>query len=306
MDVRRELNRIAVAQHSLITHDQALQAGMTVAQVRHKVDSGEWIVVRRRVYAVAGAPATWVQAVAATAFSLQPRAWVSHETAGRLWGFAFPEHEGIDVLVDLERRVKMVGVRNHRSGALFTADLSRHLRIPVTTPERTLVDLSASVPAPTLARMVDDGLRRRLVRLGRLSTCVARLPKSPGRRPAVIQGLLAERLPGYDPGDSDLETRVLRALVAAGLVAPIQQHRVRRGKRTFRIDLAYPVAKLAIELDGWEFHSSRTAFDDDRTRANALVAAGWTVLRFTSRSTDAEIVACVRAALGESGYFGAA
>lgn len=306
MDVRRQLNRIAVAQHSLITLDQALQAQMTVAQVRHKVDSGEWIVVRRRVYAVAGAPATWAQAVAAAAFSLQPRAWVSHQTAGRLWGFAFPEHEGIDVLVDLDRRVKMAGVRSHRSGALFSADLSCQLRIPVTTPERTLVDLSGSVPAATLAKLVDDGLRRRIVRLGRLSSCVARLPKSPGRRPAVIQALLGERLPGYDPGDSDLESRVLRALVAAGLVVPVQQHRVRLGKRTFRIDLAYPVAKLAIELDGWEFHSSRTAFDDDRARANALVAAGWTLLRFTSRSTDAEIVACVRAALGESGRFGAA
>lgn len=306
MDIRRELNRIAVAQHSLITLDQALQVGMTVAQVRHKVDSGEWLVVRRRVYAVAGAQATWAQAVAATAFSLQPGAWASHGTAGRLWGFVLPDLGAVDVLVDLHRRVKMDGVRSHRSGALFTADLSLHLRIPVTTPERTLVDLSGCVPAATLAKLVDDGLRRRVVRLHRLSMCVARLPKSPGRRPAVIHDLLAERLPGYDPGDSDLETRVLRALVAAGLVVPVQQHRVRLGKRTFRIDLAYPVAKLAIELDGWEFHSSRSAFDDDRARANALVAAGWTLLRFTSRSTDAEIVACVRAALTQSGYFGAA
>lgn len=306
MDVRRELNRIAVAQHSLITLEQAMQAGMTVAQVRHKVDSGEWIVIRRRVYAVAGAPATWAQAVAATAFALQPRAWLSHGTAGRLWGFVLPDLDGVDVVVDLHRRVKMAGVRSHRSGALFTADLSSHLRIPVTTAERALVDLSGCVSAPILAKLVDDGLRRRVIRLHRLSTCVARLPKSPGRRPAVIHELLAERLPGYDPGDSDLETQVLRALVASGLAAPVQQHRVRLGKRTFRIDLAYPVAKLAIELDGWEFHSSRTAFDDDRARANALVAAGWTLLRFTSRSTDDEIVACVRAALGESGYFGAA
>lgn len=306
MDVRRELNRIAVTQHSLITLDQALHAGLSTGQIRHKVRSGEWVVARPRVYAVAGSPATWAQAVAATAFCLQPRAWVSHETAGRMWGFVVPEREGLDVLVDLERRVKLAGVRSHRSGAVFTADLSRHLHIPVTTPERTLVDLSASVSAAKLAKLVDDGLRRRLVRLDRLSTCVARLPKSPGRRPAIVQELLVERLPGYDPGDSNLETRVLRALVAAGLVAPVQQHRVRLGKRTFRIDLAYPVAKLAIELDGWEFHSSRTAFDDDRARANALVAAGWTLLRFTSRSTDAEIVACVRAALGESGCFGAA
>lgn len=306
MDVRRKLNRIAVVQHSLITLDQAHRVGLSTGQIRHKVRSGEWIVARPRVYAVAGAPSTWVQAVAATALSLQPRAWASHQTAGRLWGFAVPEVEGIDVVVDLERRVKMAGVRNHRSGALFSADLGRQLRIPVTSAERTLVDLSATVPVGHLGRMLDDGLRRRLVRLNRLSSCVARLAKSPGRRPAAIHELLAARLPGYDPGDSDLETRVLRVLVANGLLAPVQQYRVGVGGRTFRLDLAYPAAKLAIELDGWAFHNSRSAFDDDRSRANALVAAGWTVLRFTSRSTEAEIVACVLAALAKSGRFGAA
>jgi very-short-patch-repair endonuclease len=306
MDARRALNRIAVAQHSLVTIDQARQAGMTVGQIRHKVRSGEWAVVRPRVYAVAGAPATWAQAVAAATFCLQPRAWASHATAARIWGFDIPIGEGLDVLVDLDRRVTLAGVRCHRSRALFSADLSHVSRIPVTAAERTLVDLSAAVAPAALGRMLDDGLRRRIVRLNRLSSCVARLGKSPGRRPAVIHELLSARLPGYDPGDSDLETRVLRVLVAAGLPVPAQQHRVRIGGRTFRIDLAYVAAKLAIELDGWEFHSSRSAFDDDRARANALVAAGWTVLRFTSRSTDAEIVACIRAALAESGRFGAA
>lgn len=306
MQSRHELNRIAAAQHSLITLDQAQRCGMATGQIRHRVRSGEWLVARRGVYAVAGAPSTWTQAVAAAVFCLQPSAWASHGTAGRLWGFDLAAPDAIDVLVDLDRRVKMDGVASHRSGALFTADLTRQLRIPVTSPERTIVDLSASVSVPALGRMLDDALRRRLVRLDRLSSCVARLAKSPGRRPAAVQELLAERLPGYDPGESDLETRVLRALVAAGLPAPVQQHRVRIGGRTFRIDLAFVAVKLAIELDGWEFHSSRSAFDDDRTRANALVAAGWTLLRFTSRSTDAEIVACVRAALGESGYFGAA
>lgn len=98
---------------------------------------------------------------------------------------------------------------------------------------------------------------------------------------------------------------MLRVLVAAGLDAPVQQYRVRLAGRSFRLDLAYPAAKLAIELDGWAFHSSRSAFDADRARANAFVAAGWTLLRFTSRSTGAEVAACVLAALGESGRFGA-
>jgi hypothetical protein len=112
-----------------------------------------------------------------------PGVWVSHLTAGRLWGLDVSPPDDIDVLVELDRRVKKAGVRSHRTGALFTADLSSCQRIPVTSPERTVVDLSASVAATALARVVDDGLRRRLVRLDRLSSCVARLPKSPGRRP---------------------------------------------------------------------------------------------------------------------------
>ena len=306
MDARRRLNQIAASQHGLITVDQAVAAGLSPGQIRHKLATGEWLIMRRRVYAVAGAPATWAQAVAAAALSLQPAAWVSHATAGQLWGFPGVTGEEIDVLVDVGRRVRMAGVRTHRSQALFSADLAQHLRIPVTSPERTLVDLSATLDEVALGRMLDDALRRRLVRLERLRTCVGRLGKSPGRRPALVHALLAARLPGYDPGDSDLETRVLRTLVAAGLPAPVQQHRVRLGGRTFRIDLAYVAEKIAIEPDGWDSHRTRSAFDDDRARANALVLDGWTLLRFTSKSTDAEIVGCVDAALGECGHFGAA
>jgi very-short-patch-repair endonuclease len=93
---------------------------------------------------------------------------------------------------------------------------------------------------------------------------------------------LPNRVPGYDPGDSDFESRVLRVIVANGFPPPAQQYRVRIGGRTIRIDLAYPDRKLAIELDGCEFHHTRSAFDDDRSRANLLVAHGWTLIRFTS------------------------
>lgn len=301
MDVRPHVNRIAASQHSLVTLEQALGAGLTIGQVRRRARSGEWVVARPRVYAVAGAPPTWVRSVAAATLCLGTEAWASHATAARLWGLAGVEPDEIDVLVALDRRVKLAGVRSHRTSGLFTADLTGHRRIAITTPERTIVDLSASVPPAALGRMVDDGLRRRLVRLDRLRRCVGRLGGSPGRRPAVVHDLLGARLPGYDPGDSDLETRVLCALVANRLPPPVQQYRVRIGGRQFRIDLAYPSARLAIELDGWAFHNSRTAFDDDRARANLLVSVGWTVLRFTSRSTEGEIVTCTRAALARCG-----
>ena len=99
---------------------------------------------------------------------------------------------------------------------------------------------------------------------------------------------------------------MLRLLVAHGLPAPVQQHRVRLGGRTLRLDLAYPPARVAIELLGWEFHGSRSAFDGDRARANAVRLAGWTLLEFTSRTPDQAIVESVTLALAQSGRFGAA
>ncbi|MDQ6725954.1 MAG: type IV toxin-antitoxin system AbiEi family antitoxin domain-containing protein [Actinomycetota bacterium] len=296
MNPRVALNQIACRHYALVTADQAVAAGLNLSRIRRRVRSGEWVVVRPGVYSVGGVPPTWTQTVAAVALATQPRAWVSHRTAAQLWGLPGIEGEEIEIVTDLHRRVRLDGVRGHRSGALFTADLTRLRGIPVTSPARTLVDLSDSLSADRLGNVLDHALRVRLVTLDVLRTCIGRLGGGPGRKPAVVHSVLAERLPGYDPGDSDLETRVLRALVAAGLPVPVQQHRVRLDGRAYRLDLAYPALKLAIELDGWEFHGRRSAFDDDRARANLLVVHGWTLLRFTSRSTDAEIVAIVETA----------
>ncbi|MGZ8733935.1 MAG: endonuclease domain-containing protein, partial [Acidimicrobiia bacterium] len=86
-------------------------------------------------------------------------------------------------------------------------------------------------------------------------------------------------------------------VVAHGCPEPVIEHRLRLGRKKYRVDLAYPAAMVAIEIDGWEWHHTRAAFDGDRARANDLVAAGWTVLRFTSSTTDAEAAAHVTATL---------
>ncbi|HEV2757938.1 MAG TPA: type IV toxin-antitoxin system AbiEi family antitoxin domain-containing protein [Acidimicrobiales bacterium] len=306
MDAHGRLTQIAAVQHGLVTADQAMRAGLGVEQIRWLSRSGRWRAVRPRVYALVGAPPTRTQAVAAAVYAAGPMAWASHATAGVLWGMPLVEAPSIEVVAPPERKVGLSGVRGHRSAALFTNDLSTFQRIPLTSPERTLVDLSARYDDRALGRILDDGLRRRVIRLDRLRACSGRLVEGPGRRPSAIQALLGERLPGYDPGDSDLETRVLRLLVSSGFLPPVQQHRLRLGGRTMRVDLAYPALRVAIELDGWEFHGTRTAFDDDRARANLLVADGWSLVRFTSRSTDIEIVGCIRATLDRFGRSGAA
>ena len=47
------------------------------------------------------------------------------------------------------------------------------------------------------------------------------------------------------------------------------------------IDVAFPQLRIAIELDGYAFHSGAAAFRKDLRRSNRLMADGWTVRRFT-------------------------
>ena len=70
---------------------------------------------------------------------------------------------------------------------------------------------------------------------------------------------------------------------------PVQQHRITVDGHRYKLDLAYPKIKLCFEVDGYAVHNTRSAFDNDRSRANLLVAEGWTLLRFTSAMTDMQI-----------------
>ncbi|MFL5817627.1 MAG: endonuclease domain-containing protein [Conexibacter sp.] len=46
-------------------------------------------------------------------------------------------------------------------------------------------------------------------------------------------------------------------------------------------DAVWGRQRLVVEVDGWDAHKTRRAFQHDRTKANALANRGWTVLRFT-------------------------
>jgi hypothetical protein len=85
------------------------------------------------------------------------------------------------------------------------------------------------------------------------------------------------------PGSrSALELAMKRLLDTRGLPKPEREYRVTlpNGIR-IHIDFAYPAAHLAVETDGYAWHSSRQAFERDRERDALLQSMGWRVLRFT-------------------------
>jgi REase_MTES_1575 len=101
--------------------------------------------------------------------------------------------------------------------------------------------------------------------------------------------------------ESPPESRLRLRLVLAGLT-PIPQYDVYApdGRWLGRVDLAFPAARVAIEYDGREVHERVDVFVNDRRRQNALVTAGWTVLRYSAedlRLRPEAVVAEIRAAV---------
>jgi very-short-patch-repair endonuclease len=75
---------------------------------------------------------------------------------------------------------------------------------------------------------------------------------------------------------------VLRWLLhTAGVPRPELQYVIGTSSGEFRADFAWPARRVLVEFDG-DLHRDRAVFVRDLRRQNALIAAGWTVLRFSS------------------------
>lgn len=100
--------------------------------------------------------------------------------------------------------------------------------------------------------------------------------------------------------ESFLEYAFLRWILTPAVRSEIvnftkPQEAIGFNERNYRIDYAIfgQEIKIAVELDGFEFHGSRQAFSYDRLRQNDLQAAGWTILRFSYDSVRSETARCV-------------
>ena len=155
------------------------------------------------------------------------------------------EDVGLEVVAPLGRHKRLEGVVGHRSGALFESDLTVHRSIPTTTVARTLIDVSGRLNDRRLGEAVDDALRRRILRLEDLRRTAGRLGAAPGRSMRRVHSILAARIPGYDPLDSSLEIRALRAFAAAGLPLPREQFPITLDGVPCHLDLAYPDARVS-------------------------------------------------------------
>lgn len=273
---------MASGQIGLITHDQALDMGLSEKAIRHRVESGRWLRRHMGVYAVAGAPRSWEQDVLAACLAAAHGAVASHRAAAALWGLDGKRRDVVELSVSRPLCHRLRGVIVHRSTDLERSMPAIRAGIPTTSPMRTLVDLDAVMPPWNVERALDHALSRRLVTVAGVRRELDALARKGRRGAGVLRALLEDRGDSSFGTDSVLEARMLRLCRDHGLPLPVGQYDVRRGSRLLgRVDFAFPDLRLAIEVDGYEHHTSLEAFQHDRARQNDLVAGGWTVLRFT-------------------------
>jgi hypothetical protein len=279
----------------LITSTADRDAGRTKRQLERDRKVGRLRKVRRGVSVVNGVPPSWRQAVRAVLLSHDGYAAGSHWTALTLLGTAPSTiSEFIHVTADTAHRISLAGVVGHRSGVIEEGDVITRDGMRCTSPLRTVIDLSGPMSATELGKVVDEFLRRKLLGLEELRERVNRTRPAPGRSVATLRQVLAKRLPGYDPGESELEGRIARIIDAHGLQRATHQHRVSYGSRRYRIDLAWPDRRLYLEGNGFGWHMLATDLDNDARRQNELVLDGWVPIEITWRMTDAEIANTIR------------
>ncbi len=216
----------------------------------------------------------WLAAVLAAG----PGAVLSHRSAARSGAFAISIAARSRSAAP--REVQRPNLHRLHDSDLPPDETTTHDAIPVTTPARTLLDLAAVLDEHALARAAERAEALRLTSPTSLADLVARYPRRPGT-PNLNRLIEEHRIVPTDTR-SHLERRFLTFLDANDLPRPL----VNELEDTITPDFRWTAERLIVELDGFETHGTRAAFERDRARDRALTAEGWRVVRVTQRQLD--------------------
>jgi len=200
---------------------------------------------------------------------------LSHLSAAELWGIHRPVRRPSEVgrrgeVPDVHVTVpstagirKRAGIVLHRSSALIARHCTRHDGIPVTTPTRTLADLRALL--------------------------------SPARFSAALREAEFLKLPIDEGFDSDrTRTELEQAMLAICRRHRLPQPEVNVKIDRYEVDFLWRDQRLVVEVDGWDAHRTRSAFEEDRARDAPLAVLGYGVVRFTWRQLTGDPAAIAR------------
>jgi very-short-patch-repair endonuclease len=274
----REIVDLVRRQQGVLTHPQLRSLGVGRRTIDRWLSSGRLRTVHRDVYAFGPRPLTrsgkWLAAVLA----MGPATFLSHQSAAALWGIAADQRK-VHVTAEggRQERPGRKGIQLHRC-KFVPADVTTRVGIPVSTVARTLFDLAERSRPDELKNAWDEADRLKLLRVPEV---VAVYERGRGRRARTrIRPLLLAEQRYVEDTASPLEDRFADFVVAQRLPHP--QVNVLVDKDV--VDALWPGARLIVELDSWEFHAHRAAFENDRDRDTEHLLAGYRTIRVTHRN----------------------
>ena len=245
--------------------------------------SGELARVIPGVFASAELAATFKVRTAAIA-AVEPNLTFVRHTAARLTWWPELEVDSVQVATTKRRPVKGFSFEARK----VPSDLRKWIDGAfISTPEHSVLELTDSLGGA----VIDEALRRGVVTAESLSNALGAMPARAGNisRAHLVR---ESRDEPWSELERDAHVR-LRSARITGWRTNVEV--VIKGEK-FYIDVAFPGLRLAVELDGWQFHKGHESFVSDRRRDVLLTLAGWTVLHFTAESID-EMAGQVREAL---------
>lgn len=241
--------------------------------IYHAVGTGELVKILPGVFVASGTQTDWrVLAVAACLRS--PDVVITGPAALNLGlGTRLPVHH-VDAF------------HPHSTRCTTRSPVVWHLRYVPGEWTSTLAGIRFSDPAWTAVDMCGNGdaspldwALNRGVSLPRLWEAFHSMPNRPGN-PTRRRLLVDSRDLPWSPAERLLH----RLLRGAGITGWTTNPQI----AGHRVDLAFGAQRLVIEVDGYQYHSSRTAFEQDRARDQDLAMNGWMVLRVTWNQLDTE------------------
>lgn len=278
---------LARRQHGVVSLEELRAAGLSRDAIRHRVARGQLTRLHSGVYLVGPLTDPLTEPFAAV-LACGPTAVLSHRAAAHLHGLTKERLGPIHATVSAGRP-RPKGVVVHRSPVAPDERCERDA-IPLTTIERTLVDIAGQASRRELERLVEQAVVLRLTSEEALAEAAAE-----HRRAARLRSVL-DTLTSPSLTRSEAESRLLELVRQANLPAPVTNTRIGR----WEVDAYWPRQRLVVEVDGYAFHSNRRAFERDRLKDGELLLRGLRVLRITWRQLASEphaVVATLAAAV---------
>lgn len=268
---------IAVGQGGVISRKQLTDLGFTPRMREYRLSTGRWAPIGRLGYRVLsmGDPLDLLKA----AVALLPGAVVSHEAAAALHSFPGWPRLTPSVTVHTRTTHGFPGVNVRRSHDLVRWHWDVRDGLPVTTPERTVIDVASRMSVERITDLVQDLVISRVVSMPTLEIVVGEVCRRGKPGSAAIREVMC-RLASEPAAQSVLERRGRELLAFGMLPEPVHEFGIPWSPGR-RFDDAYPQAQLAIEWDSRSWHGRLERLDDDRRRDRECVLHGWRLLRFT-------------------------